>query len=742
MAKRAALLALLLLVPSIGAGDTVHSNLWPSLPRKPLDPKIERAIDALLLAMSVEEKVGQILQPSIPKITPDEVRQYSIGSVLNGGGGWPGDVRKATPKDWLALADAYYDASMKTPRRIPVIWGSDAVHGHNNIIGATLFPHNIALGATRDAELLRRIGEVTAVEMAATGLDWDFSPTVAVARDDRWGRAYESYSEDPGVVRSMAKNMVAGLQQRRLIIATAKHFLGDGGTAGGKDQGDNRATETELRDIHLAGYLGALSAGVQTIMVSYNSWRGEKMHGNRALLTDVLKGRLNFDGFLVGDWNAHGQLPGCSNGSCPDAINAGLDMFMVPEDWKGLYASTVAQVRAGIIPMSRLDDAVRRILRVKMRSGLFTAGRPSSRPLAGHFELLGSREHRAVARRAVRESIVLLKNNRATLPLRTKQRILVAGDGADNIAKQCGGWTITWQGDGNVNADFPGATSIWSGIRRAVEAGGGTAVLSPDGSFRERPDAAIVVFGEDPYAEFRGDRQDIVYQRAQDLALLRRLRDAKIPVVSIFLSGRPLWINPYLNASDALVAAWLPGTEGAGVADVLFGKFDFRGKLSFSWPKSPSQVVLNRGDANYDPLFAFGYGLTYAERKDLPALPVDLEGVVVQSDAIVENGQAVAPWTLEKSDGGIVIRRAEGIDWTREANGGVALAFEVAEGAGAPILRWTLNNARLDLPRTTGRVRLSCFGADLARVDTIGVDVPIRSLRLIAPSEPLPCPAQ
>jgi beta-glucosidase len=515
--------------------------------------------------------------------------------VLNGGGGWPGNNRKATINDWISMADAFYQASA-----IPIIWGSDGVHGHGNVLGATLFPHNIGLGATRDLDLIRRIGEITAVEMAVTGIDWSFSPVVAVARDDRWGRTYESYSEDPQLVRACAAKMIEGLQPR--VIATAKHFLGDGGTVGGKDQGDNVASEVELRDIHGAGYVEAIQSGMQTIMVSQSSWHGREMHGNRELLTVVLKERMGFDGFVVGDWNGHGQVPGCTNQSCAQAFNAGVDMFMVPDDWKALYESLLAQVKSGEIPQSRLDDAVRRILRVKMRAGLFTAGKPSQRPLGGKRERFGSADHRRVARQAVRESIVLLKNNGPVLPLRPQQSVLVAGDGADNIGKQSGGWTISWQGDGNSNSDFPGGTSIWGGIHATVEAAGGRATLSPDGTFQDKPDVAIVVFGEDPYAEWEGDRKTIIFEDEKVLGILRRFKDARVPVVSIFLSGRPLWINPYLNASDAFVAAWLPGSEGEGIADVLFTapdgavRHDFRGKLSFSWPKLATQVTLNRGD--------------------------------------------------------------------------------------------------------------------------------------------------
>jgi beta-glucosidase len=519
-----------------------------------------------------------------------------------------------------------------------VIWGADAVHGHTNVIGATVFPHNIGLGATRDAELVRRIGEITAIEMRATGLDWNFGPTVAVVRDDRWGRTYEGYSEDPEVVRACAAAMVLGLQgapgsldflDAKHVIATAKHFLGDGGTAGGRDQGDNRSSEEELRDVHAAGYVAALEAGVQSVMASFSSWHGRKMHGSRELLTDVLKGRMGFDGFVIGDWNGHGQLPGCNDGDCPAALVAGVDMYMVPNRWKALYRNTLAQARSGEIPMSRLDDAVRRILRVKVLAGVFEQGRPSSRPLAGRTELLGSAEHRAVARRAVRQSLVLLKNNGHLLPLRRDLNVLVAGDGADDIGKQCGGWTVTWQGTGTTNSDFPGGTSIWQAIRQAVEEGGGKATLSLDGRFTSRPDVAIVVFGEEPYAEGDGDRPNVDFgaARPRDRELLRRLRAAGVPVVSVFLSGRPMWVNPELNASDAFVAAWLPGSEGGGVADLLFRSadgsvaYDFTGKLAYSWPRWPDGPAPNRGDPDNDALFLFGFGLGVTEDVELPELP-------------------------------------------------------------------------------------------------------------------------
>lgn len=614
------------------APPQVHPELWPRVQsRLPLDPGIESRVEDILERLSTEQKVGQVIQAEILYITPEEVGQYQLGSVLVGGGGGPGNDDYAPPHEWLALADALWEASTdgRDDRlRVPVMWGVDAVHGHANVVGATIFPHNIALGATRDPQLVRRIGEVTAIEMAVTGLDWHFGPTVAVARDDRWGRTYESFSEDPEIVRTLAGAMVEGLQgtpgsesflDESHVIATAKHFIGDGGTFGGKDQGDTRVGEQELRDVHGAGYVAAIEAGVQTVMASYSSWHGFKVHGHKGLLTDVLKRRMGFDGFVIGDYNGHGQIPGCSNDNCAAAFNAGVDMFMVPEDWKGLYHNTLAQVRSGEIPGARLDDAVRRVLRIKLRAGLFERGKPSHRRLGGKMELLGAPAHRAVARQAVRESLVLLKNDGGLLPLRRDLTVLVAGDGADDIGKQCGGWTITWQGTGNSNDDFPGATSIWAGIRDAVEAGGGRAILSPDGRTDTPPDVAVVVFGEDPYAEFEGDRDSVEFRRDEgsDLALLERLRAAGIPVVSIFLSGRPLWVHREMDASDAFVAAWLPGTEGGGIADVIFRgadggvQHDFLGRLSFSWPRSTGQTRVNRNDDDYDPLFPYGFGLTY-----------------------------------------------------------------------------------------------------------------------------------
>ncbi len=597
--------------------------------------------------------MGQLIQAEIQYITPAEARDYHIGSILNGGGSFPGKNKHASVDDWVALADAFYEASMDTSGdrlAIPIIWGTDSVHGVNNVFGATIFPHNIGLGATRNPELIRKIGAVTALETAVIGIPWTFAPTLAVVRDDRWGRAYEGYSEDPAIVMAYAAEMVSGLQgvpgtdgflHDSKVLATAKHFLGDGGTVGGVDQGDNVADDSELFEIHGQPYVAAIAAGVRTIMVSYSSSRGRKMHGNPYLLTDILKGRMGFDGFLVGDYNGHGQLPGCSNASCAAAINAGIDMIMVPEAWKEFYANTLAQIEGGEIPMSRVDDALRRILRVKFEARLFEAGRPSSRRYAGRTALLGSAESRALARQAVRESLVLLKNNDAILPLARKQTVLVAGNSANDIARQSGGWTLTWQGTDNENADFPGAQSVFGAIEEIVSTAGGVATLSVDGEFAQKPDVAIVVWGEPPYAECFGDRKHLNYD-ANDpasLALLKKLKSAGIPVVSVLLSGRPLWVNPHLNQSDAFVAGWLPGSEGAGIADVLFESvtneinYDFKGKLSFSWPRTVHQNALNVGSEPYDPLFAYGYGLTYGDVTQVSNdLPVDIGDAIFAHD--------------------------------------------------------------------------------------------------------------
>ena len=605
---------------------------WPlNTPVVTRDPAMEQRISELMMNMTLEEKVGQIIQADIASVTPDEVRKFNLGSILNGGGSAPdGDLRN-TPASWLALADEYWEASTDTSDGglgIPLIWGTDAVHGHSNVVGATLFPHNIGLGAANDPDLMYEIGRITALEMMTTGLDWTFAPTLAVVRNDRWGRTYEGFSEDPAIVVAYAPRIIEGIQgkygtdeflDQDHIIATAKHFVGDGGTLDGIDTGDNITSEAELRDMHAAAYWPAIAAGAQSVMVSLNSYHGERMHGLKPMLTDVLVGRIGFDGFVVGDWNGHGRVKGCTVTSCARSFNAGLDVFMAPEQWRDLYTNTLEQVKSGEIPLQRLDQAVGRILRVKMRAGVFDAPKPSARKNAGNWDLFGAPEHRAVAREAVRKSLVLLKNEAGILPLAATSRVLVVGDGANDIGKQSGGWTLSWQGTENTNEHFPGATSIYDGLRDAVATAGGEAILREDGRWRTKPDVAVVVFGEDPYAEFFGDRDNVDFDSDAGLRLLKKFAEEGIPTVSVFLSGRALWVNPELALSNAFVAAWLPGTEGGGIADVLVGdadgtpRFDFTGSLSYSWPATPDQVEVNIGDEDYQPLFPYGFGLSYGD---------------------------------------------------------------------------------------------------------------------------------
>jgi len=600
----------------------------------------ERVAD-LVSRMSLERKVAQLIQPQINSFTAEDMERYRFGSYLNGGNGGPGGDEFAPASEWLALADEMWVASTAplpdNEPVIPTMWGTDAVHGHTNIVGATIFPHNIGLGATRDPDLIRRIGQATAVEIEVTGIDWNFSPTIAVAQDDRWGRTYESYSEDPAIVAELGAALVEGLQGAKgesdrlgsgRVIATAKHFFGDGGTEQGVDQGDVNGDLEDLKPIHVSPYVAAIDAGVETVMASFNSINGRKMHGNEALLTGVLRGELGFDGLVVGDWNGHGQVAGCTVTDCSQALLAGLDIYMVPDDWKGLIETLVAQVNDGTIPEARLDDAVSRVLRMKLRAGILgdNAQRPSDRPVASQPELLGSEEHRAIAREAAAKSMTVLKND-GVLPLQTGADILVAGVAADSIAQASGGWTLTWQGGGELTNDFfPGATSIYAGIAAAAEAGGGSAVLSETGAYSETPDVAIIVFGEQPYAEFAGDKRDLVYRDEEGLALLNKFADKDIPTVAVFLSGRPLWMNREINSADAFAAAWLPGGEGAGVADVLFGDREATGRLSFSWPSACGGTPVNSADG---ALFPVGYGLS-----------LDADGALAPLDETCEALQA------------------------------------------------------------------------------------------------------
>lgn len=644
-------------------GAAISPELWPSVETPPLNAEVEAKIDEIMAQLTLEQKVGQVIQADSGSVTPEQVKAYRLGSVLSGGNSAPGPLPYADAETWLDAADAYFEASVDSEGveiAVPIIWGIDAVHGHANLRGAIVFPHNIGLGAANNPDLIEKIARVTALELSVSGHDWTFAPTLAVPQNDRWGRTYEGFSEDPNIVASYGDRIVYGLQGRvgdddfmgpGRVIPSAKHYLGDGGTENGVDQGDAKISEADLRDIHGAGYVTALAAGAQTVMASFSAWQGERMHGQKELLTDVLKDRMNFKGFVVGDWNGHALIPGCTATDCPESLNAGLDMYMAPDSWQGLYYSTLEHAKSGRIPAERLDDAVRRILRVKLTSGVFEKPKPSERPYAGDEALLGSAEHRAVARQAVRESLVLLKNNNNTLPTNPGQTVLVIGDGADDISKTAGGWTLSWQGGGYPNSEFPNGESILSGIQTVVEAAGGSVIYDPTGSAKVDADIVIAVYGEDPYAEFQGDTQNVDFvPNAFDPAVLSSYRDQDTPVVSVFLSGRPLWTNPELNASDAFVAAWLPGSEGGGVADLLFQtdpSFDFTGRLSFSWPKLATQVELNAHDEDYDPLFSLGYGLSYGEALELGDLSENsgLEGEgQVRTGVFFTKGALVAPW--------------------------------------------------------------------------------------------------
>lgn len=632
---------------------------------------IEQQADAILSQMTIEEKIGQIIQGDISAVTPDDLRKYNLGSVLNGGNSAPGGGVTAKPEEWIALADAYWNASTDTSDGglgIPAIWGTDAVHGHNNLQNATMFPHNSALGATHNADLMKKIGWVTAREIRATGIDWTFAPTLAVARDDRWGRAYESYSENPDLVAKYAEAMILGLQGAETaddflvgdhVVATAKHFIGDGGTQFGIDKGDAIGNVDELIKIHGAGYGPAFDAGVQTVMASFSSINGEKMHGSEYLLKDVLRDQMGFTGFVVGDWNGHAEVPGCTATDCPESLHAGVDMYMAPDSWKGLYASLLEQAKSGELDLERLDEAVTRILEVKLRSGLFDAGLPSSRESAD-TNVLGAPEHRAIARQAVRESLVLLKNQNSTLPLNPTQNILIAGSGADSMQQQTGGWTLSWQGDSNSNDAFETGETIFSGIQKVVSEAGGTATHSADGSFTTIPDVAVVIFGEQPYAEYRGDRSDVVFEFSdgENLALVNSLKSQKIPVVSVFLTGRPMWMNSHINAADAFVVAWLPGTEGGGVADVLVAnadgvaRNDFKGKLAFSWPNDGSGKPIN-GSNDQGILYPYGHGLNYSDNLNFTPLSEDpgLSNIASSfKGQLISKGDAAAPFKLYLGD--------------------------------------------------------------------------------------------
>lgn len=601
-------------------------------------------IDALIADMTLDEKVGQMTMAERSSASPDDVRDFFLGSILSGGGSAPAS---STPTGWADMHDAYQNGAAQTRLGIPILYGIDAVHGHNNVVGATLFPHNIGLGATRDPVLVEKVARITALEVACTGLEWTFAPCVAVARDERWGRTYESYGEDPALQTLLAGPFVRGLQGTGTldgdrVVACAKHFIADGGTSGGVDRGNAVYDENTLRALHLPGFTEAIVEDVAVMMPSYSSWNGVKMHENGYLLNDVLKVELGFDGFVVSDWEAVYELSGATYyDQVVQMVNAGVDMGMEPFNWRNWIDTVKLAVQNGDISMARIDDAVRRILRIKDRAGVF------DEPLADrtlvNSGLVGSPAHRAVAREAVRKSLVLLKNENV-LPLSPSANVFVAGKNADDLGHQCGGWSISWQGgSGNIT---PG-TTILQGIQSVVSSGGGSVTFNEDGFGSTGHDVAIVVVGETPYAEGFGDN-GVLTLDATDVACLNRIEDG-IPVVVVLVSGRPLIVTDHISDWAALVAAWLPGTEGDGVAEVLFGNYDFVGKLPHSWPMSVAQLPLNLGDSNDTPLYPYGYGLTYNASPPSISITTPADGaqlpagdVLIEASAGDDDGSVVA----------------------------------------------------------------------------------------------------
>jgi beta-glucosidase len=567
----------------------------------PPDPHALRDVEQLIAQMTLAEKIGQMTQADRQFLkSEDEIQTLALGSVLNGGDQLP---KPNDPKTWADMYDHYQSLAMRTRLGIPLLYGVDAVHGHNGVRGAVIFPHNIGLGASRDPDLVERAARVTALEVAGTGIDWTFAPCIAVPRDERWGRTYEGFGETAELATLMAPSAVKGLEMGPApVLACAKHFLGDGATAGGKNEGDARISEEELRAVHLPGYAAAVRAGVGSIMVSYSSWNGAPMHGSRHYITDVLKGELGFSGFVVSDWEGIDKMPGDFEHDVETAINAGIDMAMLPNHYREFIPTLTRLVESKRVPIIRVDDAVRRILRAKAKLGLWD--RPfTDRTLTAQ---IGSAEHRRVAREAVEKSLVLLKNEKHLLPLPKTARILVAGAKADDIGAQCGGWAVGW--NGSRGPITPG-TSILTGLREVAP--GARITYAPDGKSAEPADVGIVVVGEEPYAESKGDRADL-HLDAGELSVVEAMKKKGRPLIVVLLSGRPMILGGVLDAATALVAAWLPGTEGAGIGDVLFGDASPAGKLPHSWPRAMEQIPINQGDAKYDPLFAYGFGLGYS----------------------------------------------------------------------------------------------------------------------------------
>lgn len=601
----------------------------------------------MLSRMNLDQKVGQMTLTERNFVTPENVRNFHLGGILSCGGSYP---ENNLPADWVAMADAYWAASMTEDERhlaIPVLYGVDAIHGNSNIRSATIFPHNIGLGAAHDPGLIKEIATVTAREVLAAGIDWTFAPNLAVARNIHWGRTYESYSEEPAIASAYAVEFVKGMQAdlgTDSVIACAKHWVGDGGTTNGINQGETTLSEDALQSVHIAPHRAAINSGVLSIMASFNSWNGDKCHGHKYLLTDVLKNELKFNGFIISDWDGIDYLSEDYHNAVALAVNAGIDMFMVSQNWKELVGHLKQHVKRGSISMKRIDDATRRILGVKFAYGLFDKPRPVDRFWSDHASF-GGPEHRAVAREAVRKSLVLLKNDSSLLPLDRSARIIVAGKNAHDRGNQCGGFSLTWQGKSG-NKHIEGGTSVWEGISQIAP----NAMLSADAGGADADsdlhDVAIVVIGEKPYAEGLGDIRngdhviveagsqikgsmnilepygstlELARLHPEDLHTIKTINAKGVPVVVVLISGRPLVVNQELENATAFVAAWLPGSEGRGVADVLFGDFDFQGKLTFSWPKS-SDSNSAKSDSDRRPLFPYGYGMTYGKTRSAQSL--------------------------------------------------------------------------------------------------------------------------
>jgi beta-glucosidase len=569
---------------------------------------------ALLHRMTLDEKIGQMTQADLDAVkTLSDIQTYGLGSLLSGGDSDPSNI---TARGWLKTCKEQQTWALKTRLAIPLLYGIDAVHGHNNVDGAVIFPHNIGLGATHNPALVEAAARVTAQEVAATGMHWTFAPCVAVAQDERWGRTYESFSSSPQLVSELGAAAVRGFQGSSLsssspALACAKHFLADGGTQGGIDQGNTVCDEATLRAIHLPGYTAAVQAGVGSVMASYSSWNGRKMHGNKYLLTGLLKGELGFQGFIVSDWAAIDQLTTNYTSAIEQSINAGVDMVMIPTGphGKNNYADFIIQLKAlvqsGKVPQARIDDAVRRILRVKYQMGLFEHPFGSPELVAQ----VGSAEHRQIARDCVRQSLVLLKNDHQTLPLsKNLKHLHIAGKGANDIGLQCGGWTISWQG--HAGPVIHGGTTLLAALHQSL---GPEVQISYSANSARAPkaDAFLVVVGEPPYAEAKGDRTNLKLS-VSDLKIVQEAKASGKPVITVVYSGRPLVLGPALQASDAIVAAWLPGTEGAGIADILTGACSPVGKLPRPWPTANEQLdEIARGSTTVKPLFPIGFGLGY-----------------------------------------------------------------------------------------------------------------------------------